>query len=59
MVNDMGQYQAEQWRAVDIKIHTDKDYRNPFADVDVFGVFTGPDGKEMKQLAFWDGDGTG
>lgn len=50
--------QAEQWRATDIKIRTDKEYGNPFEDVDVFGVFLGPDGQKLKILGFWDGDGT-
>lgn len=57
MVNHMGNYQAMQWCAVDITVHTDREYRNPFEDVDVFGVFQGPDGKSIKLLAFWDGDG--
>ena len=51
-------YQAEQWRTVDIPIVTDKTYASPFEDVDVFGIFDGPDGKQIKLLAFWDGDGT-
>lgn len=51
-------YQAEQWRTVDIPIVTTKTYTSPFEDVDVFGVFDGPDGRQIKLLAFWDGDGT-
>ena len=50
-------YRAKQWRTVDITVHTDKTYSNPFTDVDVFGVFTGPGGERLKLLAFWDGDG--
>lgn len=42
---------------MDITVHTDKTYSNPFTDVDVFGVFTGPGGERLKLLAFWDGDG--
>ncbi len=48
---------AEQWRTVDITVHTDKEYRSPFEDVDVFGVLTAPDGSILKLLGFWDGDG--
>lgn len=51
-------YHAEQWRTVDIPIVTSKTYASPFEDVDVFGIFDGPDGKQIKLLAFWDGDGT-
>lgn len=51
-------YEVQQWRTVDIPVHTTKVYTSPFEDVDVFGTFTGPDGKSIKLLAFWDGDGT-
>ncbi len=50
--------QAEQWRTIDITIKTKKEYRNPFQEVDVFGVFTGPSGQSLRLLGFWDGDGT-
>ena len=50
-------YTAQQWRTVDIPLHTDKEYSSPFEDVDVFGIFTAPDGSELKLLGFWDGDG--
>lgn len=49
---------AQQWRAVDISLKTDKAYRSPFEDVDVFGTFCGPDGRTIKLLAFWNGNGT-
>ena len=47
----------EQWRTVDIQISTDKVYNSPFEDVDVFGIFKGPAGEEIRLLAYWDGDG--
>ncbi|MCD7815062.1 MAG: DUF5060 domain-containing protein [Lachnospiraceae bacterium] len=50
-------YQAEQWRTTDIAITTIKVYASPFEDVDVTGTFTGPDGRKLRLLAFWDGDG--
>ena len=34
--------QAEQWRTIDITIKTKKEYRNPFQEVDVFGVLVSP-----------------
>lgn len=51
-------FNAEQWRCVDIAIETTQNYANPFEDVDVFGVFKGPNGEEIKLLAFWDGENT-
>jgi hypothetical protein len=33
-------------------------YLSPFADVEVTGLFTGPDGKTLSMPAFYDGDGT-
>lgn len=53
----MGKYEVQQWRTIDIQIHTAKVYKNPFQDVDVFGVFEGPQGEKRKILAFWDGNG--
>ncbi len=50
--------QAEQWRTIDITVTTNREYPNPFLDVDVFGVFTGPQGQTLKLLGFWDGEGT-
>lgn len=52
------QWKAEQWRTVDIPLTTTKNYISPFEDVDVFGVFKGPQGEVIKLLAFWDGDNT-
>lgn len=46
-----------QWRAGDLRLHTEKTYRNPFADVDVFADFEGPNGERLHLLAFWDGGG--
>ncbi len=51
-------YRVEQWRTTDIRITTEKNYASPFEDVDVTGTFTGPDGRQLWLLAFWDGDGT-
>lgn len=51
-------FKAQQWRTVDIPIVTSKTYASPFEDVDVFGIFKGPKGEEIKLLAYWDGEGT-
>ncbi|MDO4168206.1 MAG: DUF4038 domain-containing protein [Eubacteriales bacterium] len=51
------EWTSQQWRTVDIEIFSKKEYASPFEDVDVFGVFEGPDGTIRKQLAYWDGDG--
>lgn len=48
---------AKQWRTVDITVHTDKEYNNPFMDVDVYGEFTSESGTTLKLLGFWDGEG--
>lgn len=51
-------FKVQQWRTVDIPLKTDKNYCSPFEDVDVFGVFCGPDGTRLRLLAFWNGSGT-
>ncbi len=53
----MANYTAQQWRTVDVTVHTDKNYRNPFEDVDVFGEFTAPSKEVKKILGFWNGNG--
>lgn len=46
------------WTCFEIELHSSANYANPFQDVDVTAVFTGPDGREIKRLAFWDGGDT-
>lgn len=48
---------VEQWRTLDISVKSSRQYSNPFEDVDVYGMFTGPDGQKLKLLGFWDGEG--
>ena len=45
------------WTCFEIPLSTGRTYANPMLDVDVTAVFTGPDGRELRRLAFWDGDG--
>lgn len=51
-------YQAKQWKTIDLKVRSAKPYRNAFADVDVFGEFIAPSGKSIRVLGFYDGDET-
>ena len=37
---------------------SDQDYLSPFADVEVTGVFTAPDGTVLTMPTFYDGKGT-
>ena len=46
-----------QWKAFELSFSCNKEYANPFIDVDVTAVFTGPDGRKLTRLAFWDGEG--
>ncbi len=46
------------WRAFDLELHSNKPYANPFLNVDVTAVFTGPNGEKLTRLAFWDGGDT-
>ena len=48
----------QQWRAFELTLTSSKTYANPFLDVDVTATFTGPDGRSLQRLAFWDGDNT-
>lgn len=45
------------WTCFEIALKSEKAYANPFLDVDVTAVFTGPGGRELKRLAYWDGEG--
>ena len=46
---------AEQWSPVDIALHAQRDYANPYTDVSVSADFTGPAGETLRRPAFWDG----
>jgi hypothetical protein len=49
---------SPQWEEIEIVLSAEREYENPYADVDVHIVFTGPDGLELKRPAFWDGENT-
>jgi hypothetical protein len=47
---------ATTWRVSELTFRTSKTYANPFTDVEVNAVFTGPSGVVIHRPAFWDGD---
>ena len=49
---------APQWEEIEIVLSAEREYDNPYTDIDVHIVFTGPDGLELKRPAFWDGENT-
>lgn len=52
------QFSAEQWRMVEIVLHGENNYDDPFNEVEITAVFKGPRGEEIKRPAFWDGGNT-
>lgn len=49
---------VQKWQAVEITLTSSVTYNDPFQDVDVAAVFTGPDKKTIIRPAFWDGGAT-
>lgn len=49
---------AEQWRQIILSFQSEKTYDNPFLDVSVLGIFTGPSGRKIRREAYWDGGNT-
>lgn len=50
--------EAALWTTVEIDLRSDRDYENPYRDVAVEAVFTGPGGERIRRGAFWDGGRT-
>lgn len=46
---------AQKWRAVILPFESQFDAENPFLDVSVRAVFTGPNGETICREAYWDG----
>ena len=46
---------TEQWRQTILTFESKKKYNNPFLDVSIRGVFTGPSGRKIRREAYWDG----
>ena len=49
------QSHAYVWTTVEIQLESHRDRENPYLDVDVEAVFTGPNGEQIKRPAFWNG----
>src|SRR5665647_1390031 len=45
----------DQWNVFEITLTSNKAYNDPFNQVDVYAVFSGPGGKIITRPAFWDG----
>ncbi len=46
---------VDQWNVFEITLNSKKAYTDPFNQVDVYAVFSGPGGKIITRPAFWDG----
>jgi hypothetical protein len=44
---------AEQWHEIELSFEADKDYENPYTDVEFWLEFTGPDGTKISRPGFW------
>ncbi len=49
---------AAQWEPVELMFIADRDYANPYTDVDLYVEFWGPDQRTLRRPAFWDGGRT-
>ena len=50
--------QARPWREVEIELTSERDYANPYADIEVWAEFTHTAGAQLRRPAFWDGGRT-
>nr|WP_314463167.1 DUF4038 domain-containing protein [uncultured Clostridium sp.] len=46
---------SELWRQIILDFHSRYEYNNPFQDVSIQAVFTGPSGRQIRREAYWDG----
>ena len=46
---------VEQWSPVELTLHSQRDYANPYLDVSLYADFIGPSGQVIRRPAFWDG----
>lgn len=49
------QSKTEKWRQVLLDFSCKGEYENPFLDVSIRAVFTGPSGRKIEREAYWDG----
>ena len=50
--------EAEQWTTVELLVTSEKEYDNPYADVDLWAWFVSDKGDSLLRPAFWDGGNT-
>ncbi|MEO6454950.1 MAG: DUF5060 domain-containing protein [Ginsengibacter sp.] len=48
----------EQWKVHEVNLISEKEYADPFNEVSVDAIFSGPGGETIKRPAFWDGGKT-
>ena len=48
---------VQVWRRTDIVLQSEKEYNNPYKDVDIDAVFTHEDGTKINLYGFWNGGG--
>lgn len=51
-------YKVEEWKTVEITLHSQYKYQNPFNEVVLDAIFDGPKGVKIVRPAFWDGGNT-
>lgn len=49
---------ASQWQEIELVFKAEQDYENPYTDVEMHVEFSGPNGREIRRPAFWDGGNT-
>lgn len=49
---------AHHWREIEIALAAEREYSNPYTDVDVWADFTHESGMTLRRPAFWDGGRT-
>jgi hypothetical protein len=47
-----------QWQPHEIELTAQRDYANPYLDIEIWAWVTGPDGSERRVYGFWDGGST-
>jgi hypothetical protein len=48
---------AAQWQAVELEFRSQREYENPYTEVELWVEFTHEDGQQLKRPGFWDGGG--
>jgi len=46
---------AYPWREIELTLTAERDYPNPYTNVEVWAEFTHDSGIALRRLAFWDG----